>query len=342
MEGANSNKEQYNLLSDYLADILKSGEAHQKPFVFHTDKLSFENLSAGIVQITPQENSSSKNLGLPLILSCGIHGNETAPIEIVNDILKDLTNQKLSVSRPLLIIFGHLEGMREHKRFIDFNLNRLFCGIYKNHPDARESKRAQELEAIVASFFKKYGIGHHYDLHTAIRPSHLKRFAVYPTSNNARPSQEEIEALKSMGIEGLLVAGGKASTFSAHTHLNHQALGYTLELGKVEPFGKNNRQDFKEAEDYLRATISGKTTSPQDKTLKIYSVDHEMIRDSEDYVLHISEDYANFTPLEREQLIETTSTGTLKAKENQAVVFPNSKVFVGQRTGLLVSLVEKV
>jgi succinylglutamate desuccinylase len=321
-------------IENYLADILNQGDGHKQHFRLKRKDVTIENLAPGILKLTP----SSETTTPPLVLSCGIHGNETAPIEILNDILQDIAKEQLSVKRPSLFIFGHLPAIRAHKRFLDFNLNRLFCGVHKNHPEAQESKRAAELEKVVAEFFNEYGRGHHYDLHTAIRPSHLKRFAVFPTSDNGVPKPAEFDSLKSMGIEGLLVAGGKASTFSAHTHQNHQALGYTLELGKVEPFGKNNREDFLAAENYLRSTLS---QGPQPKltgVIKVYNVDFEMIRDSENYTLHLCEDYANFTPLTEGQPIETNKNGLLKAKKDQAVVFPNSKVVVGQRTGLLVSL----
>lgn len=341
-------KEHFDTLTNYLANILEQGKEHQEKFTLKLKDCTIENLSAGVLRLLPENTEKDS----PLVLSCGVHGNETAPIEILNDILSDIASEKLSLKRPCLFIFGHLAAMRAHKRFIDFNMNRLFCGVHEKYPEAQESKRAKELEDFVSDFFSTYGNGHHYDLHTAIRPSHLRRFAVFPTSGNAQPNDEEIHSLKAMGIEGLLVAGGKASTFSAYTHSVHQAKGYTLELGKVEPFGENNRSNFKQAESFLRATISQGSSqrNSQDvshetnssEKLKIYNVDHEMIRDSENYVLHLSEDYANFTPLKEGERIETTDAGTLTAKEGQAVVFPNSQVVVGQRTGLLVSVIKEI
>lgn len=341
-------------LTHYLDDILKNGDNHK----FITTKDSKDNSNdiptkqtnyrvnqvlEGVLTFEPHSeptNESSREHLSPLVLSCGIHGNETAPIEIVDDLLKDLHSGKLNLNRPLLIIFGHIEAMLKQTRFIDFNLNRLFSGTHKKFPDAMESPRAKELEEVVANFFKRYGKGLHLDLHTAIRPSHLKRFAIYPTHDNSLPPTQEIEMLKAMGIEGLLLSNESAATFSAFSARECQSQAFTLELGKVEPFGKNNRDDFKKAHTTLNELIEGSSSSISQKAkgskLQVFKVVHEMIRENDEYIFHIPEDYANFTPLSEDTLLETTSEGILKAKQGQAVVFPNSQVKIAQRSGLVI------
>ncbi|MCF8059571.1 MAG: succinylglutamate desuccinylase [Bacteriovoracaceae bacterium] len=325
------------LLKNYLEDLLVGKDRPLFEEVHNGIKIT--ESSKGILSLIPIESSAQS----PFVLSCGIHGNETAPIEIINDLLKKIYSCELKVNRPILIIFGHIEAMRAHKRFIDYNLNRLFSGEYAFHPKALESRRAEELEKAVNSFFKKHGLGWHLDLHTAIRPSHLQRFAVYPTESNQAPSQEEINLLKAMGIDAILLANEAAKTFSSYSYFKHQAYAYTLELGKVEPFGKNRRVDFQEAEKTLKEIIAGQDISNQDqKRLQVFAVVHEMIKDDPHYELHLSEDYANFTPLKNGEVIETTQQGPRTAKPGQAVVFPNSDVTVGQRTGLLIEKLKEV
>jgi succinylglutamate desuccinylase len=329
----------FKILNDYLSDLLANADKDRLLIEGELNGCSIQEHSKGILSFTPKTPSSSS----PLILSCGIHGNETAPIEIINDILKKIAKKELKIQRPLLVIFGHIEAMKAHKRFIDFNLNRLFSGEHLYHASVQESPRALELESIVDNFFHKHGKGWHLDLHTAIRPSHIKRFAVFPTIDNHQPTLEEITILKAIGIEAILLANEKAKTFSSFSFSKHQAFAYTLELGKVEPFGENLREDFKEAERTLEQLIANQEIpSQENKNLKLFTVVHEMIRDSEDYTLHLSEDYANFSPLTVNAPIETTQEGILKAKVNQAVVFPNSHVIVGQRTGLLVEIIKEV
>lgn len=339
-------------LTHYLADLLKGGDNHKtitkelaEDIPTKQADYRVNQLLDGVLSFEPFESKEPKDINSktqspPLVLSCGIHGNETAPIEIVDDLLKDLSLGNLTLKRPLLIIFGHIKAMLNQTRFIDFNLNRLFSGFHERFPEAIESSRAKELEDVVADFFHRYGKGLHLDLHTAIRPSHLKRFAIYPTHENSMPLDSEIEFLKAMGIEGLLLSNESAATFSAFSARECQSQAFTLELGKVEPFGKNIRADFLAAHQTLENLIEAKadliTESSKKKELKVFRVVHEMIRENEDYIFHVPEDYANFTPLKEGTPLETTSSGTLNAKEGQAVVFPNSQVKVGQRSGLVI------
>lgn len=332
-------------ITDYLKDILNGGDNHRNlceniPIDQKDFKASQPN--EGVLLFEPKL-SSPLSYEEPLALSCGVHGNETAPIEIVDDLLKDIASGKLKLRRPLLIIFGHIKAMLEHKRFIDFNLNRLFSNNHQSHPSAMESDRARELEEVVQDFFKRYGKGLHLDLHTAIRPSHLKRFAVYPTHKDTTPPSKEINILKEMEIEGILLSNESAATFSAFSARECNCKAFTLELGKVEPFGKNNRSDFLAAQRTLEKLIEGTlSTERVDSEIKVFKVVHEMIRENKDYIFHIPEDYANFTPLEEGTPLETTSKGQLKANSNQAVVFPNSDVKLGQRTGLLIEEVKSL
>lgn len=334
-------------LDHYLEDLIEDGTNSQFIHVgIPTSQENFrvDQVAPGVLEFHPLLKEDHKS---PLILSCGIHGNETAPIEMVDDLLKEIIKGELLLKRPLQLIFGHLNAIPKQKRFLDFNLNRLFCGHHQGHPDAQESVRAAQLEKVVEDFALKYGEGLHLDLHTAIRPSHLKRFAVYPTMDNNKPENDELILLKAMGIEGILLSGGKASTFSAYSHRELNFSSFTLELGKVEPFGQNNRLDFQETYNTLRNLIQN--TSPKEierevssKSLKIFEVVHELIRENEAYEFHIAEDYANFTPLDEGEPLETTSQGILKAKARQAIVFPNSQVKIGQRSGLLVEEVETI
>jgi succinylglutamate desuccinylase len=323
-----------SVFSNYLEHILEENSCTHESLNLTEPKLSLREVAFGIVEIIPENSSLA-----PAVLSCGVHGNETAPIEIMNDLLGAISNQEINVARPLLFIFAHVKAMKEHKRYIDFNMNRLFCGNHLNYPKAQESKRAKELEEIMAKFYAPFSQRPwHLDLHTAIRPSHVTRFAVFPHQENGVPTKEEMNLLANLDIDAILLANGKASTFSAHSCENFGAYAYTLELGKVYPFGKNPHEKFKAVKKGLIQFI--KSDSILEKTsekLPIqYKVEKELIKDSENYLLHLEEDYANFTPIAKGTLLETLKSGPYKTKEECAVVFPNNDVPIGQRTGLLV------
>ena len=122
-----------------------------------------------------------------IVLSCGIHGNETAPIEICNQLLTRLLAEELKVRHRVLFLFGNPAAMnqgegggREHEPPL---LGRPQQGEGLCN---RERIRAMRLEQYVSRFFADSGRPrYHYDLHTAIRGSRHEKFAVYPFPTNA-------------------------------------------------------------------------------------------------------------------------------------------------------------
>lgn len=288
---------------------------------------TLQEIDWGVIKLTPFEMGPE----LPLILSCGIHGNETAPIEMVDKILSSLSQEQLEVSRPLLLCFGHVEAMRIHKRFVEFNLNRLFNQAHQSK-EYLETPLARNLENHVNSFTQEFGRSIHLDLHTAIRPSHIQKFAIAPLKNGQDLEGQKI--LETLGIQAVVHTKIGGTTFSNYSKQVHDHIAFTLELGKVEPFGKNNHEDFKDTFQGLIDLIQSRSGEKR-STLRKFEVKKELIRDSEEYVFHICDDYVNFSPLSVDQLIETNREGDLKASESECIVFPNPEVPIGQRTGLL-------
>ena len=80
-------------------------------------------LDTGIIKFEPNTAATQS-----LVISCGIHGNETAPIEIVNQIINDLLAEEQKCGQRVLFIFGNPWAMNAAERFVDINMNRLFCG----------------------------------------------------------------------------------------------------------------------------------------------------------------------------------------------------------------------
>lgn len=318
-----------------LIDFIKTIELNQwspQSWDLSTGHLTQE-LTPGVLKFTPKEKASEQ-----LVISVGIHGNETAPIEIIWEILKQIKKDKLQPKVEVLIIFGHPKAMLEHKRFIDFNLNRLFSENFSHHQDACEASRAKELEEVMMNFFTTSNRWH-LDLHTAIRGSHHERFAVrpfYPTGRSL--SQEELNLCASMGVEAILKTASAATTFAGFSAAKLDALSFTVELGKVRRFGENDLSRFQMAKETLINVLEKEVSAIQtDRPLpKVYDVKKELINDHEGYEFYLSNDYLNFSPLQEGSLIEKNKEGTLRASLGQSVVFPNPNVPIGQRTGLLV------
>jgi succinylglutamate desuccinylase len=115
------------------------------------------------------------------VLSCAIHGNETAPVEMLDGLLKQLLNGTLALSWRLLIIIGNPQALGQNKRFLRNDLNRLFGARWQGFPASDETIRAAQLERAVTHFYAEDDEERwHLDLHTAIRGSYHVRFGVLP------------------------------------------------------------------------------------------------------------------------------------------------------------------
>ena len=132
-------------------------------------------LSEGALEVRPPQ---ARDNGLDLLLSAGIHGNETAPIELLDRLLHDIARGDLKPRARILFLFGNPEAIRKGERFIEQDVNRLFNGRHEQSSGS-EALRACELERLAASFFSLPDRQRlHYDLHTAIRGSKIEQFAV--------------------------------------------------------------------------------------------------------------------------------------------------------------------
>ena len=81
-------------------------------------------IDTGIIMFEPSETVADKDI----ILSCAIHGNETAPIEICAELIKQLVLGQLHLQERVLFLFGNPASINIGDRFVEENLNRLFSG----------------------------------------------------------------------------------------------------------------------------------------------------------------------------------------------------------------------
>jgi succinylglutamate desuccinylase len=301
-------------------------------------------LDTGILQIEPDIPGSTD-----IIISSGIHGNETAPIEICDLLVRDILSGELTVRNRLLIIIGNPPAMNAGQRFSDENLNRLFCEKHlgKKHPEA---KRAGLLEKCVRDFYTAYETQTsiskrercHFDLHTAIRTSKYEKFAIYPYQDGRAWNKRYLNFFKESDINTVLLGHQPAGTFSYFSSHEFHANAFTIELGQVKPFGENDMDSFSSLMANLKSLINDQYVSSDqfDSTgFNLFKVVDEVIRQSElNFSLNIDSSLSNFTefPLGF-QLTTDDNDGYKFTSEGQAIVFPNAKVPLGQRVALIVS-----
>ncbi|PFG53059.1 succinylglutamate desuccinylase [Marinobacter sp. LV10R520-4] len=306
-------------------------------------------LGTGILQVSPPA-SRQNNHKEALIISAGVHGNETAPIEVLNQLVNQLVSGALQPACPALLILGNPQAMVTGKRFIDANLNRLFSGAHRRDEvrETPEAGRAQQLEQLCQTFAGKtqaQGLAlSHYDLHTAIRSSQREKFALYAFVAGRQVPAEQCAFLLEADVHTLLLQHKAGTTFASFSSSALKAQSFTVELGQVKPFGQNDLRRFQGFHNALERRLAGlpapasRPTASEQPELAIFQVVHEILNSGEGFQFHVPDDVANFTEYTPGTVIWKDSNQRYCVGEKpEAIVFPNRDVPVGQRVGLLVS-----
>jgi succinylglutamate desuccinylase len=328
------------LNNDFLALTL-ANQDRLTPFQFSFPSGVGFVEDTGVLRLEPKQESS-----INLVLSVGIHGNETGPIELINKLVTSILEGRVTLRVRLLVLIGNPVAANLAKRFCDVNLNRLFSGAWHNYKGF-EAKRAKRLELAVSDFYSASDGGAeqmrlHYDLHTAIRGSVHEKFAVSPFIDNAVYSKAQLGFLASSGIEAVLLSHQPTTTFSYYSHAVHGAHSFTVELGKVYPFGQNDLFRFADLEKSLTLLMQdGVLAQSSLSNLHVFSVLNALIKDDESYVLNIADDMKNFTQFEKNYVLANSKKSQYQVeKTGDAIIFPNTNLPVGQRAGLMVRPIE--
>ena len=294
-------------------------------------------LDCGVLRFEPPTAAT-----VSLVISCAVHGNETAPIEIINQLVNNLLEEDAKCRQRVLIILGNPWAMQANQRFIDLNMNRLFSGDWQQQDvTLKEVKRAAKLEAYVANFFAEEPVTVterlHYDCHTAIRDSARERFAVYPyVAGRSLPASQQ-QFLAAAEIDTVLLQQRPGNTFAAFTSSRQNAQSFTLELGKVRPFGENDLTRLRPIDEALRQLIAGEVLTEANRpTPECFTVCHDVIKTSDNWQFFIADDVANFTEFAPGFVVWRDGDKHYQVtQQSQFIVFPNPHVPVGQRAGLM-------
>lgn len=329
------------LAGQFLAFSREQPELFSHPIEFVLDNQTKVTISApGIICFEPPVYQ-----GKDIVLSSGVHGNETAPIEICEQFVQQILCEELVLANRVLFLFGNLPAMNVGKRFLVENMNRLFSGAHSDKSQGinPERERAKQLEEAVSHFYlsasqSKQRI--HYDLHTAIKPSKNDKFAVYPFRHGKAWNKQQLQFLLACGINTILLSGSATTTFSYFSSNNFGADAFTVELGKVKPFGQNNMADFSAVIASLKALICGESLNlkPFDNDdFLIYQVNQVINKLSDEFRFTFSDELANFSDFPQDYLLATDGAIEYRCQyAGEAIVFPNAQVALGQRAVLTV------
>ena len=106
----------------------------------------------GVLELVPERPAAD---ALASVVSVGIHGNETAPIELLQGCLERLAEGQARLGAPVLLVLGSPAAVRRQVRYVGTNLNRLFRRELDK--TGMEPDRARALMAAVDAFFARHG-----------------------------------------------------------------------------------------------------------------------------------------------------------------------------------------
>lgn len=289
----------------------------------------------GILQLNSQERFLRR---ARLLLSVGIHGDETAPIEMLAHLLNELAHDPQALALDLMVVVGSPAAIAQGKRFIDADLNRMFSTGRGVLQAAAEAGRADEIMRATENFFaggdaEKW----HLDLHAAIRPSHYPAFAVVPDIIADTRKLALLGCLGRAGIGAAILNRKPASTYSAYTASMFGAASATVELGQVGALGANDLSRFVEARAALDDFIRIGRVPAGAHASQVFRVVQELVKHSDAFRMAVGRDTWNFTAMQPGSVIAEDGDIVYRVGAvPEYLVFPNPDVRNGLRAGLMV------
>ncbi|OXJ38664.1 succinylglutamate desuccinylase [Burkholderia sp. HI2714] len=327
------------LLDDFLAFTLAGGAPSATDGTCAAGAVRWQWRGDGLLAFEPVAADAAGTARASVLVSAGVHGDETAPIELLSMLVRDLASGALPLACRLLVVLGNVPAMRAGERYLDDDLNRLFSGRHAQVPDSREAPRAAQLEAAATAFFAAAPAGAarwHIDMHTAIRASVFEQFALLPHTGMP-PTRTMFEWLGDARIAAVLLHTAKGNTYSHFTAEHCGALACTLELGKVRPFGQNDLARFAPADRAVRKLVSGAAREVDVPLPRVFTVIDQITKRSDALELFVAADVANFTAFARGTVLAQDGDYRYTVThDEERIVFPNPSVKPGLRAGLLV------
>ncbi|WON78547.1 succinylglutamate desuccinylase [Serratia sp. UGAL515B_01] len=302
--------------------------------------LGWQWLEEGVLELNPHSGYRQA-----VVLSAGIHGNETAPIELLNQLVTEVLDGVRPLAVRLLVVLGNPTAMRADKRYLASDMNRMFGGRYSQFSPSGETVRVQLLEQVIRNFFDgECAARFHFDLHTAIRESRLPRFALLPYQQQPY-SNDMLVLLDAAELDAIVIHRAPGGTFSHFSSEQVKAASCTLELGKARPFGQNDLQQFASIYRALQALVSAQPLPEREQEqqpIRVFRVEQSLIKRSEAFKLYLSGDTANFTVLPQGTLLCEQPGETYRVQhEEEWVLFPNPNVALGLRAGMMLTEVPR-
>ncbi|WP_314440809.1 succinylglutamate desuccinylase [Massilia timonae] len=283
--------------------------------------------------------AATPDAGRPSVLvSVGVHGDETGPIEMVAWLVEALSRTPEALAVDLMLCVGNIDAIRLGKRFVDADLNRMFRAERGSLAGTFEAGRADVLIDVTRAFFEGSGPQRwHLDLHTAIRPSHYPMFAIVPELIEDRARDTLIAWMGEAGIQAIIMNPASAGTYSYFTSEHLGAAGTTVELGRVGTLGQNDLSQFADAARALERLLRGQPAGEAKAAPHVFATARSIMKLSDAFSMRVGRETWNFTPMKRGEVIALDGDTVYTVEhDEELVVFPNPDVRVGLRAGIMV------
>ncbi|MES2900258.1 MAG: succinylglutamate desuccinylase [Pseudomonadota bacterium] len=301
---------------------------------FRNAGLSVQLPAPGIITV----KSGAARARASVLVSVGVHGDETGPIEVVAWVIEALSREPAALAVDLMLCVGNIDAIAAGKRFIDADLNRMFRAERGALASAAEATRADAMIAATTEFFDGAGPDRwHLDLHTAIRPSVYPTFAIVPDLIAEEGKCALINWLGQAAIGAIVMNPQSAGTYSYYSAEFHGAAASTVELGRVGTLGQNDLSLFADVSEALDDLLRGAAPRGPKAEPHVFKVAQQIIKLSDNFTMSFDRSTQNFTALAQGQVIATDGDTVYTVQHpEELVVFPNPDVRVGLRAGLMV------
>lgn len=272
------------------------------------------------------EQLKGKKPGPCVLIIGSIHGNERIGEAVISKLSHDIKPE--NIFGELILILGNPEAYTSDKRFIDFDLNRLFnsaqIAALKKRPATslnREEKRALEIEP----YLKK--ADYLLDIHSTIKPSvpfiycdkiqgHFELAQLFET-------EYIVSTLPNFEISGL-------NSCTDNYVNNHGGIGITYETGwhktaTLSPEIMDKIYQFLQAVGSLESTNKLKSSTNSSTEISIYD---QLIPKTSHF--HFKKDFVNFDVVEKGEIIAQDDKKNLKATKKSFIIFPKVDIVVGK------------
>jgi succinylglutamate desuccinylase len=273
-----------------------------------------------------------------VLVSVGVHGDETGPIEVTAYAIEALSRSPRELAVDLMLCVGNIDAIAAGKRFIDADLNRMFRAERGSLAGTAEAARADVLIDATCAFFEGAGpVRWHLDLHTAIRPSHYPMFAIVPELIEDSARAGLIGWLGQAGIGAIIMNPKSAGTYSYYSAEHHGAAGTTVELGKIGTLGQNDLSQFADMSAALGRLLRGQPDVAAKAAPHVFATAQSIMKLSDAFSMNVGRETWNFTPMKKGEVIASDGDTMYTVKhDEELVVFPNPDVRIGLRAGIMV------